>query len=989
MTAGRLSRPFGTRLDRSRTVSFRFNGRVLTGFKGDTLASALLANDVRLVGRSFKLHRPRGIFSCGVEEPTGLVDVGEGARRTPNLRATLIEIHEGLVAESGNCWPSVGFDLGAVNDVFRGLLPAGFYYKTFMWPDWHLFEPAIRRMAGLGRASGRPDPDRYEEISAAPDVLVVGGGIAGMSAAIAAAESGADTLLVTSGAFLGGALGWREDTEVAELTASVCRLGIPVLTRTLVFGVYDHNLVCASESLAPVHEGTQRRQGVLRERLWKIRARHIIAACGAFERPVLFPDNDRPGVMLAGAAEKYALAYGVACGRRVVIAANSDSAYGVAASLQRAGIEVAALIERRPPGDVGADVGGERPPGVPTPAVHAPAGQTPGVRVIAEASIAGVSGTRAVRGCAVIAVSGRTRRETIACDLILSAGGHAPAVHLHSQAGGKLRWVDESAMFVPDGVLPGLVSVGACAGVFARAAAASHAADVGRALARALPPPVAPLGGAGRSLTSTYLPSLKGKQFIDLQNDVATGDIRLAALENYRSVEHMKRYTTTGMGTDQGKTSNVNALVLMGEITGRDPALVGTTKFRPPFAPVTLGALAGRRVGALYRPLKRLPAAAWHEAQGALFEQFGSWYRPAAYPHTGETLAAAAQREAGAVRRGAGLFDGSPLGKLEVFGADAAQFLDLMYVGTMSNLAPGQARYGLLLNENGVVVDDGIAARLGERHYWINTTSAGIERTAAAFEEWLQCEYPHLKVLITPVTARWGNVTVAGPRAWGWLAAAGFDASLAPAVMNHMTIREGRWEGIPIRVLRASFSGELGYEINLPADHVRALLERLWACRGEFAGVLYGIEALEILRTEKGYIHIGTDTDGTTLPGDLGFGRAIERKAANFVGRRSLLRPAARDPNRFTLVALSPIDGRTQLPVGAQIADQPPPTTTQGHVTSSYWSPELNAPVALAMLARGAQRLGERVRVYYLGNTIEAQVVAAPFIDRSGARLHG
>jgi sarcosine oxidase subunit alpha len=544
-------------------------------------------------------------------------------------------------------------------------------------------------------------------------------------------------------------------------------------------------------------------------------------------------------------------------------------------------------------------------------------------------------------------------------------------------------------MFVPDGALPGLVSVGACAGVFTRAAAVSHAADVGRSLARALPPPPAPVGGVGRSLASTYLPSLKGKQFVDLQNDVATGDIRLAALENYRSVEHMKRYTTTGMGTDQGKTSNVNALVLMGELTGRDPTRVGTTKFRPPFAPVTLGMLAGRRVGALYRPLKRLPAAAWHEEQGALFEQFGNWVRPAAYPHPGETLEAAAQREAGAVRRGVGLFDGSPLGKLEVFGPDAAQFLDLMYVGTMSNLAAGQARYGLLLNENGIVVDDGIAARLGERHYWLNTTSAGVERTAAAFEEWLQCEYPHLKVLITPVTARWGNVTVAGPRAWAWLAAVGFDAALAPSVMAHMTIKESRWEGIPIRALRASFSGELGYEINIPADHVRPLLERLWARGGEFNAVLYGIEALEILRTEKGYIHIGTDTDGTTLPGDIGFGRAIASKTANFVGRRSLLRPAARDPNRFTLVALAPVDGRTQLPVGAQIADQPPPTTTQGHVTSSYWSPELNAPVALGMLARGAERLGSRVRVHYLGQTIEAQVVKAPFIDPEGERLHG
>ncbi|MGA2776975.1 MAG: 2Fe-2S iron-sulfur cluster-binding protein [Steroidobacteraceae bacterium] len=969
MSASRLPAPAGLRIDRNRSVRFHFNGRALSGFHGDSLASALLANDVRLVGRSYKLHRPRGIFSCGIEEPTGLVDVGEGPRRTPNLRATLVEIHEGLVAASVNCWPSVGFDLGAVNQVFNCLLPAGFYYKTFMWPDWHLFEPAIRKMAGLGRASGLPDPDRYEEVSATIDVLVVGGGIAGLSAATEAARAGAQTLLLTSAAEVGGNLAWRGDADVAALAADVQRLGIRVLTRTTAFGVYDHNLVCASEALGPTYEGTQTAAGVLRERLWKIRAGNVIAATGAFERPMLFPDNDRPGVMLAGAAEKYARVFGVACGRRVVIAANSDSAYRVADSLQAAGVEVVALIDRRPRAERSL--------------------QSAACRIINEAAVARVTGKRAVRGCSVVALGARGQSETIECDAILNAGGQAPAVHLHSQAGGKLRWLEECAMFVPDGTAPGLASVGACAGVFERQAAVNHAIELARAIVRGAPPPSAPFGGAGRSLANTYLPGLGGKQFIDLQNDVAASDVSLAARENYRSVEHLKRYTTTGMGTDQGKTSNVNALVMMGDLIGRDPAAVGTTKFRPPFAPVTLGLLVGRRVGALYRPLKRLPAASWHEERGALFEQFGAWVRPAAYPRPGESLDLAAQREAGAVRKRAGLLDGSPLGKLEVFGPDAAEFLDLMYVGTMSNLSLGQARYGLLLNENGILVDDGIVARLGDQHYWVNTTSAGVERTAAAFEEWLQCEYTHLKVLVTPVTSRWGNVTVAGPRAWDWLAALGFDPELSPARMKHMTMRTSRFEGWPLRVLRASFSGELGYEINLPADHVRALLERLWALAPRFEAVLYGIEALEILRTEKGYLHIGTDTDGTTLPGDVGFARALERKAANFVGRRSLLRPAAQDPNRLQLVGLAPLDGRTPLPVGAQIAAAPPPSCSEGHVTSSYWSPALNAPVALAMLARGTQRLGEHLRLHHLGSTIEAIVVKTPFVDPGGERLHG
>jgi sarcosine oxidase, subunit alpha len=966
MTASRLSAPCGRRLDRSKRLTFQFNGRTLNGHPGDTLASALLANGVQLVGRSFKLHRPRGIFSCGVEEPNGLVDLGVGAARTPNIRATLVELYEGLVAESVNCWPSVGFDLGALNNKLAALLPAGFYYKTFKWPTWHLYEPTIRRMAGLGKASGEADPDRYEEASAQADVLVVGGGLAGLSAAVSAAEAGADTLLLASGPTLGGALAWRTDSHIDDLIVRAQRLGVRQMTRTLAFGIYDHNLVCARETLTAARGA----DGVLRERLWKIRARAVIAATGAFERPMIFPNNDRPGVMLANAADKYAHAFGVACGQRVVIAANSDSAYGVATSLRAAGMNVVAVVDRRPQTDIGA--------------------QAAQVRTLVGAGIAKVGGTRCIRSCTVISPdTDGARPERLECDLILSAGGYAPAVHLHSQAGGRLRWVDESSMFVPESAAPGVWSAGACAGVFTRDTAVNHAAELGTALARGIAAPPTPVGGAGRALAATHLPGVTGKQFVDLQNDVSTADIGLAAQENYRSVEHLKRYTTTGMGTDQGKTSNINALVLMGEFTGREPAQVGTTKFRPPFAPVTLGLLAGRRVGILYRPLKHLAAQEWHRERGALFEHFGNWVRPAAYPKADESLEAAAEREAGAVRRHAGVLDGSPLGKLEIYGPDAAHFLDLMYLGTMSNLSPGQARYGLLLNENGIVVDDGIVARLGPQHYWVNTTSAGVERTAAAFEEWLQCEYAQLRVLVTPVTSRWGNVTVAGPRAWDWLASVGLDPALAPGAMQHMTLRESTWEGIALRVLRASFSGELGYEINLPADDVAGLLARLWERAAHFDAVPYGIEALEILRTEKGYIHIGTDTDGTTLPQDVGFARGIERKAANFVGRRSLLRPAARDPERFQLVALSPVDGCTRLPVGAQIAAAAPPTQTEGHVTSSCFSPELGRPIALGMLARGMQRLGERIRVHHLGTVIEAEVVKAPFIDPSGERLRG
>jgi sarcosine oxidase subunit alpha len=478
------------------------------------------------------------------------------------------------------------------------------------------------------------------------------------------------------------------------------------------------------------------------------------------------------------------------------------------------------------------------------------------------------------------------------------------------------------------------------------------------------------------------------KQFVDFQNDVTADDIALAARENYRSVEHLKRYTTTGMGTDQGKTSNINALVLMGKHTDRAPAAVGTTKFRPPFVPITLGLFAGRRTGRLYRPLKRLPGEAWHEAQGAAFEEYGGWWRPAAYPQFGESIETAAHREVTATRNRAGIFDGSTLGKLEVFGPDAARFLDLMYVGTLSTLSIGQARYGVVLNENGILVDDGIVARLGPERFWVNTSSAGAERTAAAFEEWLQCEFVGLKVLITPTTSRWANVTVAGPRAWQWLSATGFDDELAPSRMPHMSIRESRFEDIPIRVLRASFSGELGYEINVPAGHAKRVLSCLWEKASQFGAVPYGVEALQIMRIEKGYIHIGTDTDGTTIPQDIGLAKAIERKTANFVGRRSLSRPVALDQNRLQLVGLIPTDRRSVIPVGAHIASSPPPTRAEGHVTSSVMSRQLGHPIALAMLARGATRPGERIRLHHLKTTLEADVVKLPFVDPLGKRLN-
>jgi sarcosine oxidase subunit alpha len=954
MSGFRLALPHGAWVDRTRPLGFRFNGREVQGFVGDTVASALLAQGVVHVGRSFKLHRPRGIFSFGVEEPTGLVDVGQGAARTPNTRATDIAAVEGLKAVTGNAWPSLGFDLAAMTSRFAALLPAGFYYKTFMWPHWHLFEPVIRRMAGLGVAADGPDPDRYDQVSRQVEVLVVGAGAAGVQAALAAAQSGRQVLLVEGAAQL-------EPATAARLP-ELAQAGVEVVTACTVFGLYDHLLAAAVQAVS----------GAVRERLWQIRAGRIILATGAFERPMLFPDNDRPGVMLASAVLRYATHYGVACGRRVVVAAACDSGYETARGLVAAGVHVVAIVDHR------SAAGCEAPAGVP---------------VLRGSAIVAVEGRRAVQGV-VVAAHGGGALQHLEADCVACAGGWTPAVHLHSMASGTLCWVDDAAMFVPDRAAPDIDSVGACAGVFDEALALEHAAALG--CGDALRAPVGGLGAvaANSSPSAAALAALSvtgrkpGKVFVDLQNDVTADDVALAARENYRSVEHLKRYTTLGMATDQGKTSNVNALVLMGQQTARSPGQVGTTRFRPPFKPVTLGALAAGRTGALCKPLKRMPGHAWHEAHAPVWEEFGGWQRPAAYRQAGESLNDAAEREALHVRSHVGLFEASPLGKIELYGPDAASFLDLMYVGTMSTLAVGQARYGLLLREDGVIFDDGIVVRLGDQHYWVNTTSGGAERVALAFEEWLQCEYVQHRVLVTPVTSAWGNVTVAGPRAWALLQAAGFDAALAPTAMRHMTCRELTLGGVVMRVLRASFSGELGYEINVPARHTQALLQHLWQA-GQPLGVRpYGVEALMILRTEKGYLHLGADTDGTTFPADVGLDRGIARKSANFVGRRSLLRPVATDTDRMQLVGLLPQDRRSRLPVGAHITRHAPPAPVEGYVTSSVFSPVLGQPIAMAMLRRGGQRVGERVMAYHLGRAFAAEVVKTPFFDAVGERLH-
>jgi sarcosine oxidase subunit alpha len=841
-------------------------------------------------------------MAAGAEESNALVQLGNGNKAEPNLKATQVLLTDGMEARSVNCWPSPRFDFRAVNQLAAPFFIAGFYYKTFMWPNWHLFEGPIRRAAGLGLSPKGSDTDRYIHTHARFETIGVGGGPAGLSAAKEAASEGKHVLLVESDFVLGGSALWRQGVDVSAMVETLqAAPNVTILMRTEVFGYYDHNSLAAIEQL----DGAGARQ-----RLWKLRADKIIIATGALERPLVFAGNDRPGVMLASAAQTYVQRYAVLPGKRIVIATNNNSVFEAASSLVAAGAAVEIVDSRK-----------------------------------------GVSVTKAIGGLGVKQVVLSDARK-LECDLLLMSGGWSPVVHLFSQSGGSLRYDEKIAAFVPDSSRQNVECVGSAAG---------EMDDL--------------------QIEPLWETPGKGKKFVDFANDVTSRDISIAASENYRSVEHLKRYTTLGMGPDQGKTSNVNGLALMGSLTGRPPGDVGTTKFRPPYNPVTFGALAGPLVGALQTPLRFLPAHAWHAAQGALFEEHGRWIRPTAYPRTGESWQTAAEREATTARSSVVVFDGSPLGKIEVCGPDAARFLDRIYVGNASNLKTGRARYGLMLNENGVIVDDGVFVRLSPDRFIVHTTSGGADRIAHVMDEWLQCEWTDLQVAVLPATTQWAVMTVSGPNARSLMAEIGTDIDLTD--FPHMSYREGAVAGINARVLRASFTGEVSYEISVAARHATTLAKQI---SGAGASPL-GIEALMTLRTEKGYLHVGIDTDGTTLPDDVGMAGPIAKKSSDFVGRRSLLRASATRQDRLQLVGLR---SSSVLAVGSQvlIAGGSVPGPSDGHVTSSVFSPTLGQPIALALVKGGRARQGEVIEIYNMGQRTKAEIVDTVFVDKVGEKLH-
>jgi heterotetrameric sarcosine oxidase alpha subunit len=970
VTAEPFRQTSGGDIDRTRPLAFTFDGRAYTGRPGDTLASALLANGVRVVGRSFKYHRPRGIFSAGPEEPNALVRVGDGDRAEPNSRATMVELYDGLVAQSQNRWPSLAFDLWALNNVFSRLFPAGFYYKTFMAPAraWPTYERIIRRAAGMGTHVPHPDPDHYDRRFAHCDALVVGGGAAGLAAATVAARAGADIIIADERDAFGGHLRGERD-GAAMLRPYIGELAdlptVRLLPRTTAFGVYDHGTVALVERVTD-HLGPAAQASLPRQRLWLVRAREIVIAAGSIERPLVFPGNDRPGVMLAGAARAYVNRFAVKPGRRAVIFTNNSDAHRTALDLTAAGIDVAAVVEVRT-----------------------------GHAVVA------TKGARALRAVAVAPIDNDGRPAGAAawidCDLLAVSGGLTPSVHLHSHTGGKLAWHNAIAAFVPGAGAANLRACGAARGVFALADCFADGARAGTAAAEAIglrapalePPAFAP--EAPWSIRPLWEVKAAGKLFVDLQDDVTADDLDLAVRENYRAIEHVKRYTTLGMGTDQGKTSNLNGLAIVAQRRAETIPAVGTTTFRPPYTPVALGVLAGAETGKHFEPIRRTPLHTWHAAHGAVFVEAGPWLRPRAYPRAGESFEAAWRREVLAVRGGAGICDVSTLGKIDVQGPDATAFLDRVYCNGFSSLAVGRCRYGLMLREDGVVLDDGTVTRIGERHYVMTTTTANAGRVLAHLEYLLQTVWPELQVRVASVTDQYGQIAVAGPRSrelLGRVLAIDVDNAALPFLAS----ATATIAGARVRLFRISYSGELAYEIAVPADHTAAVWEALLAAGREIGLAPYGTEAMAAMRIEKGHV-AGPEINGQTTPADLGLARLVSAKK-HFVGRRLLERPALADTARPRLVGLEPVDGVTPIPAGAQLVDDrrvPPPVPMLGHVTSPTFSPTLGRPIALALLKGGTARQGETVTAAApLDNSfLPVRVVAPVFYDPAGERLHG
>ena len=996
-------------IDNATPLSFRFDGKEYSGFKGDTLASALLANNVRLLGRSFKYHRPRGILGAGCEEPNALVGVGTGTAREPNLRATQVELYDGLEAVSQNRWPSLRFDIGGALGWAGRMFPAGFYYKTFLWPQrlWPFYEGIIRRIAGLGKLETRgfrasdatapipPAADDCEQMHVFCDVLVVGAGLAGISAARTAAESGARVILADENAQAGGrSFEDHEQTEgvaahewaQSEMDALREKGNVVILPRTTVCGHYDHNFLLMLERVGEHDPGVLSRPGAIRRRLWRVRARRVILASGVLERPLLFAHNDRPGVMLSSSVRAYLRRYGVAPGTRAIIATNNDDAYLTALDLHAAGVEIAGIADMRDAPD----------------AALLSRMKDAGIEVMAGSAVVEAEGKRNVSSVLVsqLRASGRPaiRPRRIACDLVAMSGGFTPSLHLWSHAGGTSRWDESRDAFFPHKHMQSMLAAGAVIGVEGADALRASGEQAGRLAlkeiaheddghrlsgARVLDAPAPTTKTPGRLIPGRSSNVAGRKHFVDFQNDVTVADVELAAREGYHSVELLKRYTTTGMATDQGKTSNLNAIEILSDSLGTASENLGTTTFRPPYTPLPLDAITGMRRGELFDPSRRTPMTSWHEAHGGDPEPVGQWLRPYCYRRGEETREQAIEREIKTTRSAAGMIDLSTLGKIEIQGPDAGVFLDRVYTNMMSNLGIGKCRYGLMLNENGFLFDDGVVVRLSEDRFLLHTTSGNADVIVAWLEEWHQTEWYDLNLFITSVGEQWAQIGLAGPRSREILESLESDIDFSRDSFAFLTMKTGTLAGMPVRIYRISFTGELSFEIATPSRCGGDMWERLLKA-GESCGICaFGTEALHVMRAEKGFIVIGDETDGQVTPHDLGLGWAVSKKKKDFLGKRSLERSHLSSEGRLQLTGLFTEDPEFVLPDGSYALEG---GRMIGHVTSSYWSPALQRSIAMALIENARARQGESITIKLEDKDVSAKLVDCCFYDPEGER---
>ncbi|WP_454643748.1 sarcosine oxidase subunit alpha family protein [Bradyrhizobium liaoningense] len=987
---GRLTS--GGLIDRGRRMHFTFDGAAYSGYAGDTLAAALLGSGVRLVGRSFKYHRPRGVLTSGSEEPNALVELRRGARQEPNTRATTAELFDGLEARSQNRWPSLAFDAGAVNSLLAPFLAAGFYYKTFMWPAafWErVYEPLIRRAAGLGRASAEGDPDTYDKTHAFCDLLVIGAGAAGLSAALAAGSAGARVILCDEDFVAGGRLNgdakeigsqpgrlWARET-VARLEAMP---NVSVLRRTSVFGVYDGSTYGAIERVSD-HLAVPAPHRP-RQRYWKIVAKRSLLAAGAIERHIVFGGNDRPGVMMASAVRTYLNRFAVAPGRRAAIFTASDDAWTTAFDLAQAGIEVAGVLDTRPQID---------------PALSDRAKRL-GIPVFPAAQVVDTHGRLALRRISFRDANGRT--SALDVDLLATSGGWNANLAITTHLGSRPEWSDAIASFVPVKLPPAMTVVGSAAGHFTLTDALREGMSAGAEAAEATGftatrPPVPQVDDERTGVTPLWhMAGSRAKAFVDFQNDVTSDDVSLAAQEGFRSVELLKRYTTLGMATDQGKTSNVNGHAIMAQLTGRSMAEVGTTMFRPPYTPVAIAAMAGHHRGRQFRPTRLTASHGWATERGATFVEVGQWLRAQWFARPGEAdWLETVSREVRETRSRVGVCDVSTLGKIDVQGSDAGLFLDRIYVNVFSTLPVGKVRYGLMLREDGIAADDGTCARFAPDHFMMSTTTANAGKVMQNLEHARQVLWPELDVQLVSVTEQWSQYSIAGPQSRRLLQRLLGDAfDVSDERLPYLGCAEFIWRGVTTRLYRVSFSGELAYELAVPAACGDAAIRAIMDAGAEFDVIPYGTEALGVMRIEKGHV-AGNELNGMTTATDLGLGRRMSKKK-DFIGRVLAQRPGLSDPDRPALVGIKPVDRAARLRAGAHFLALGAAATMEndeGYVTSVAFSPMLGHWIGLGFLRQGRARIDQRVRAYdpVRNGDTEVQIVSPVFFDAEGARLRG